>query len=240
MGQIKRAIINFFRDSPRLQKYFDCYGLQILLFLVALSIRIVFYGGLSMGNDLTEIQTVKSIFGAHLGEGSGMHPDWTDPNYYNFHNWLLSGLLAVIFGLKEWTFFLPHLLISSAMPVLAFMVLTKLKFDKMRGFLGGLVVACAPFEILLGTIKCNDLLLALFITLGVLATFNSSKHRKRVGAWIGFLFWNAFYVKTWAIYWTFPLLWFLLNDFRTTRNRDLSVGFFATFFLLQSFCFLGL
>jgi 4-amino-4-deoxy-L-arabinose transferase-like glycosyltransferase len=65
-----------------------------------------------------------------------------------------------LLGVSEATVLLPSMLISSSFPLMSYVLLVRWGYARRWAFLGGLLVATAPFEVVLGTCRTNDLVLA--------------------------------------------------------------------------------
>src|SRR2546427_827503 len=70
---------------------------------------------------------------------------------------------------------------------------------------GALMIAAAPFEILIGTLRANDVMLAWLVGLAMAALVVLDERPVWQGLAVALLGWLAFYVKLWVLYF-FPAL----------------------------------
>ncbi|MEM7827008.1 MAG: glycosyltransferase family 39 protein [Candidatus Aenigmatarchaeota archaeon] len=164
----------------------------ITLFLFALLVRLYLFQGFVLGDDAQEFHAAKYI----LYNG----PDLNDPLHVRFGVWIFNVLSFRLFGISEFSFFLPTLIISSTFGVIGYSLLCIWKYPKKHAFLAGLFIASAPFEILIGTLRANDLIFSWFLALALFSFFVFSKKPVIQGVLIGLFLWLAFYVKLWAVY----------------------------------------
>ncbi len=169
------------------------YGVAPLtLFSVALVLRLYFFSGFILCDDVEEYALIEQL--ALKG------PTFQGHLQYRFMMWWLNVLFFRLFGPSEGSFFLPTLLMSSSLSVVGYGLLLRNGYARGASFLGGLLVATAPFEILLGTLRANDLILAWLLALALLAFVPFGQQPGRQGVAVAFLLWLAFYTKLWAVY----------------------------------------
>ena len=131
------------------------------LFLVALALRVHFFCGFILGDDPIEFAALVGI--------NRHGPTWADQLHVRFGGWVLNIAALKLFGVSESTLFLPTWIVSAAIPVIAYALLVTCGYGVGPAALAGSFVATAPFEILLGAVRSNDLFLALAVALACLA-----------------------------------------------------------------------
>lgn len=167
------------------------------LFLFALALRLTFFCGFVLGDDLVEFATAQGV----LDTG----PKWADQLHLRFGGWLFNVAAFALFGVSEATFFLPTVLISASFAVIAYAMLGTAGYGMGQAALGGALVASAPFEVLIGCVRANDLILAWVVALGCLVLLRFERRPVIAGALLAVCFWFGFYVKLWAVYFIPPL-----------------------------------
>ena len=135
--------------------------LPLLLLTVALSLRAFFFSGFILCDDAEEFALTKLI--------ADQGPTFAGHLQYRFSMWGFNVLSLRLLGSSETAFFLPTLLMSASLSVVAYLLLQAGAYSRRNSFLAGLFVASAPFEILLGALRANDLILAWFLALALLA-----------------------------------------------------------------------
>src|SRR5215475_8357416 len=123
----------------------------ILLFGLAFAIRRHFVCGLILGDDPQEFPMLLQI----LSHG----PDWTDQLALRWAGWVLNYVAFFLFGVSETALLLPTTIVSCTFGVLGYALLVRWGYRPLSAFLGALFVVTAPFEIVLGTLRANDLYL---------------------------------------------------------------------------------
>jgi tetratricopeptide (TPR) repeat protein len=164
----------------------------VAIFVVAFAMRWWFLCGLMLGDDPQELNVLQQI----LVYG----PMLTDQLHLRFGTWVANHLAFVLFGVSETTFLAPTWILSSSFGVLAYALLVRWGYGAGRAFLGGLLVASAPFEIVLGTLRANDLYLAWAFTLGFVLLLVLEERPVLQGISVAVCLWFGFYVKLWAVY----------------------------------------
>ena len=124
----------------------------LLIFAVAFALRWWLLCGLILGDDGQEFGVLQQV----LASG----PDFRDQLQVRFGGWLFNWLSALLLGTSETTVLLPTWILSSLFGVLARALLVRWGYPPGRALAGGLLVATAPFEVVLGTLRTNDLYLA--------------------------------------------------------------------------------
>lgn len=169
----------------------------VCLFTLALGIRWWLRQGLVLGDDVQEFDTIVHILTHGLV--------FTDQLHVRFGSWVFNVLTFWLFGISESAFLLPTAVLSSLLSVLAYAVLVRWGYDGTRAFLGALLVAVAPFEVVLGTLRANDSYLELALAVGFVGLLWLEDRPIWQGVVVAFCLWFAFYVKLWAIYLLPPL-----------------------------------
>jgi hypothetical protein len=173
------------------------------LFLFALALRLHFFCGFILGDDPIEFAALMSI--------NRHGPTWTDQLDVRFGGWILNVAALKPFGVSESTLFLPTWIVSAVIPVVAYALLVTCGYGAGAAALAGAFVATAPFEILMGAVRSNDLFLALSVALGCLVLLRYAGRPVLQGALLALLFWFGFYVKLWAVYFLPPLAAYYLR-----------------------------
>lgn len=169
----------------------------LIIFLFAFFLRRYFFCGFILGDDAEEF---------HLLQHLTVHvPDFKGHLQYRFGIWLFNVLCFKLFGISETTFFLPTWLLSSSLSVIGYFVLLSWRYKPIHAFLTSLFVASAPYEVLIGTVRANDLILSWSLAVGFLFFVLFGKRPILQGLLLAFFLWFAFYVKLWAIYLIPPL-----------------------------------
>lgn len=148
--------------------------------------------GLVLGDDPQEFGALRHV----LASG----PDLRDQLQLRFGGWLPNYVAAVLFGLSETTVLLPAWLVSSSFAALAYVLLVRWRYGAVRSFAGALLVATAPFEVVLGTCRTNDLYLAGALGVGFVLLVLLEERPILQGLSLALALWYGFYVKLWAVY----------------------------------------
>ena len=200
--------------------------LPLFLFALSFAARIWFFYGFILGDDSLEfgVNMVISQYGPNFG----------DNFQYRFTVWLFNVLFFKLFKISEFTFFLPTWLMSASLSPIGYFLLLRWGYRRREALLGGLLMATAPFEILLGTVRANDLILSWFLALSLLVFWFFEHRPKLQGELLAVLLWLAFYTKLWTIYF-FPALglYYLIRFFRYKEWRG-AAAFTSRSFLLHS------
>src|SRR5688572_19444153 len=113
----------------------------IALFLLASIVRLRFHGGFVLGDDAEEFQLIRSM----VVDGVGFEGHLR----YRVPMWLFNYLSERAFGNYEAAFFLPTWLLSSLLPVLAYLTLRSAAYGRGAALFAGALVAFSPFEVLI-------------------------------------------------------------------------------------------
>lgn len=163
-----------------------------IIFLCAFALRRFLFCGFILGDDAQDFSTIKNAF--------LFRPDLTDQYHLRFGGWAFNYAFFQLFGISETTFFLPTWMLSSGLAVSAYAFLIRWGYGPSQAFWGALVVASAPFEVLIGTVRANDLFLAVAVVTGLLALVFLDRRPALQGSVLAFCFWFGLYVKVWAVY----------------------------------------
>ncbi len=170
----------------------------LLLFAILLALRAHFYAGFALGDDVEEFLLAKHISRYGVDFHVYQHLEYRFPLY------AMNLVTFRWLGPTELGFFLPTLLLSASLGPIAFLILRRIGHGPLGSALGALVVGTAPFEILIGTVRANDLILSWFLALALLAWVALPLRPVLQGIVLAVLLWLAFYTKLWAIY-VFPV-----------------------------------
>jgi hypothetical protein len=175
---------------------------------IAFAIRWWLLQGLILGDDPQEFGVLQQV----LASG----PDFRDQLQVRFGTWVLNWAAARLLGLSETTVLLPTWLLSSAFGALAYAFLVRWGYGAARAFAGALLVVTAPFEVVLGTCRTNDLYLGGAIAGGLLVLEFWEDRPILQGVALALLVWFGFYVKLWAVF-ALPALGIYFLDGRRFR-----------------------
>ncbi|TMB17265.1 MAG: tetratricopeptide repeat protein [Deltaproteobacteria bacterium] len=163
-----------------------------VLFAVGFTVRWWLRQGLVLGDDPQE-------YGALLGILTN-GPIWSDQLHQRFAGWLANYLAFWLFGVSESAFLMPTALLTSTFTIMAYALLVRWGYGRLRAFLGGLLVAVAPFEVTLGSLRANDSYLELAIALGLTSLVLLEERPVWQGIALAVCLWFGFYVKLWVVY----------------------------------------
>ena len=197
--------------------------LSILVFSFAL--RRYFFCGFILGDDAEEFPLIKHIM--------TYGPDFQGHLQYRFGMWIFNLLSFKWLGISETAFFLPTWIMSASLSVIGFYILLLWQYRAGHAFLANLFIASAPFEVLIGTVRANDLILSWFLALGLLCFILLEKRSVIQGILVALFLWLAFYTKLWVIY-LFPALglYYIIQIVRERVWRGL-IGFSLTSLFLH-------
>ncbi len=189
--------------------------LATLIFLIAYYLRRLYFSGFILGDDIEEIQIIRLI----LDRG----PDFQGHVQYRFGLWIFNLLAFKLLGVSEFSFFLPTWLMSSSLSVIGYALLRLKGYPVFPACIAGLFVATAPYEILIGTVRANDLILAWVLAMGLLFFIVFEKKPVLQGICTAFFLWFGFYVKLWDVY-LLPALgiYYLICIFKKKEWRGLA------------------
>src|SRR6185369_5947922 len=162
------------------------------LFAIAFGVRWWLRQGLVLGDDPQEFAVLLHI----LSNG----PMLTDQLHLRFAGWIFNHLAFWLGGVSETMFLLPTAILTSTFAVMAYAILLRWRYGRWRAFLGGLLVAFAPFEVVLGSLRANDSYLELALGAGFTALVLLERRPVWQGIALAVCFWFGFYVKLWIVY----------------------------------------
>jgi tetratricopeptide (TPR) repeat protein len=162
------------------------------IFAVGFAVRWWLRQGLVLGDDPQEFAVLLHI----LSNG----PMLTDQLHLRFAGWIFNHLAFWLGGISETMFLLPTALVTSTFGVFAYAILLRWGYDRLRAFLGGLLVALAPFELVLGSLRANDSYLELAVAAGFASVVLLEKRPVWQGIALALSVWFGFYVKLFVVY----------------------------------------
>jgi len=190
--------------------------LPLVIFLFAFLLRLFFFTGFILGDDVQEFQAVKHVL--------NYEPSYDDAFHIRFGAWFFNVIFFKLLGISEFSFFLPTILMSVSMSVIGYYILVYWKYPRNHAFLAGLFIASAPFEILLGVVRANDMIFSWLLALGLFFFLFLEKRPKLQGTILAFFMWVAFYVKLWVVY-LFPaiFIYYLTQFVKNKRWRGFAL-----------------
>jgi len=203
----------------------DLYFL-LIIFSLSFLLRMLFFQGFVLCDDIQEFSTPLHFLTSR--------PDFHDAFHLRFILWGTNWIFFKIFGVSEFSFFLPTLLMSSSMPLLAYLIIRKFGYSSFHSLLISLFVASSPFEIMIGTLRANDLIFAWFVYLAFLTFLLFEKKPEIQGIMVGILLWFAFYVKLWAVYFILVFLIFYVRLLLRKKEYKSLIYFFLTSLVLHA------
>src|SRR2546426_507453 len=105
--------------------------LPILIYCVSLYLRYVFFQGFILGDDAEEFALLQRILAQH-------GPDFVGHLEYRFNIWIFNYVVLSYLGISEPTFFLPTVLMSGSLGVVAYHILRLWRYGTPHAFWGGL------------------------------------------------------------------------------------------------------
>jgi tetratricopeptide (TPR) repeat protein len=162
------------------------------LFTVAFAVRWWLRQGLVLGDDGQELAVLLHV----LQYG----PLLTDQLHLRFAGWIFNHVAFWLFGISEATFLLPTMVLTSTFSIMAYAILVRWGYGRLRAFLGGLLVALAPFELVLGSLRANDSYLELALASGFTGLVLLEAQPILQGIVLALVLWFGFYVKLWVVY----------------------------------------
>jgi len=180
--------------------------LPLLVFAWACALRLVFFSGFVLCDDIQEYATCVHV----LTHG----PMLTDQFHLRFGGWLFNVVAFRLVGVSEFGFFLPSVLMSASLGIVAYAILLRWGYGVVAAFAAALMLTAAPFEVLIGTVRANDLFLAWLVALALWALVMLRERPVAEGVIVAFLGWLGFYVKLWVVYFLPALGVFYLLDIR--------------------------
>src|SRR5690242_17677384 len=161
-------------------------------FAVAFAVRWWLRQGLVLGDDPQEYAALLHI----LTNG----PLFQDQLHVRFAGWIFNHLAFWLFGVSETTFLLPTMVVTSTFSVLAYAIFVRWRYGWLAAFLGGLLVALAPFELVLGSLRANDSYLEMALAFGFAGLVLLEERPVWQGIALAVCLWFGFYVKLWVVY----------------------------------------
>jgi hypothetical protein len=186
----------------------------IALFGVALLLRLHFYSGFVLGDDAEEFPLIQSL----VLDG----PSFEGHLRYRVPMWIFNVASGSWLGLHEAVFFLPTWLVSSLLPVLGYATVRALRYPASSCLFVGLFVALSPFEVLMGSVRANDLFLTFFLALAFYLAVRLQDWPTVQGLGVAAALWAGFYAKLWIVF-VYPVagLYFLGRALRRSEPRGL-------------------
>jgi len=195
----------------------------------ACALRVVFFSGFVLCDDREEfwIAVHASAYG----------PVLSDQFQLRFGIWLFNAAAFKLFGVSEFAFFAPTVLMSASLGVAGYAILVRWGYALLPAFAAALMIAAAPFEVLLGTLRANDVILAWLVGLALAALIVLDSRPVWQGLAVTLFGWLAFYVKLWVVYFLPVLgLHYLLETWRRGRWRGGVVFALASLVLHGATC----
>ena len=197
----------------------------VIIFLFSLVLRGALFNGFVLGDDLQELHASVYMM--------ANPPDLHDAFHIRFGVWLYNTAFFKLLGVSEFSFFLPTLMMSASLAVIGYFLLLRWGYGERDSFLAGLFIASAPFEVLIGVVRANDLIFSWFLALGFLSFVMLEKKPILQGVMVAAFLWLAFYVKLWAIYLLPPMLLYYLYGFVKKREWTGPLSFALVTLLLH-------
>ncbi|HEY4485572.1 MAG TPA: hypothetical protein VI702_04505, partial [Nitrospiria bacterium] len=133
----------------------------LIIFSWAFLLRRFFLCGFVLGDDLEEFALLQML------DSQGLN--WNGQLQIRFGVWLYNLLFIKLFGVSEFSMFIPTWLMSCSLSVIGYAALVSRSYRPVEALAAGLFVAAAPFEILSGAVRMNDLFLSWFFAMGFLS-----------------------------------------------------------------------
>jgi hypothetical protein len=188
---------------------------MMFLFLLAFLLRMRFHAGFILGDDAEEF----ALIGSLVENG----PSFEGHLRYRFPMWGFNYLAQLGLGNHEAAFFLPTWLLSSLLPLLAYGTLRTTGYGLAGSLFAGVFVAFSPFEVLIGTLRANDLFVEFFLACAfwIFVRFEHTPRAQGVG--VALALWLAFYAKLWSLF-LYPVvgIHYLLRFVREREVRGLA------------------
>src|SRR5439155_1587523 len=124
-------------------------------------LRVVLFSGFVLCDDRQELWTSLHVF------ASG--PALSGQFQLRFGTWLFNVAAFKLFGISEFGFFVTTVLMSASLSVVGYAMLLRWGYALLPAFAAALMIAAAPFEILMGTVRANDVILAWLVGLAMVA-----------------------------------------------------------------------
>src|SRR5882724_1078672 len=213
------------RGSPFLRRVV----LPAVILAWACALRARLFSGFVLCDDHEEFWTAVHVF-AH-------GPVWSDQFQLRFGTWLFNVGAFKLFGISEFAFFVPTALMSASLSLVGYAILLRWGYALLPAFAAALMIAAAPFEILMGTVRANDMILAWLVGLAIASLVVLDDRPVRQGLAVALLGWLAFYVKLWVVYFLPALgVYYLVEAWRRGRWRGGGVFALASLVLHGAAC----
>ncbi len=202
-------------------KYRYEIAIVLILFFFSFFLRLYFFSGFILCDDAEELYVVNHV----MSNG----PDLHTATHIRFGLWMFNVVSFILFGISEFSFFLPTILMSSTLSIIGYYILTFFRYPKKYAFLAGLLIAAAPFEILIGGLRANDLIFSWLLVLALYFFIVFEKRPVIQGVLVASLLWLAFYVKLWVVY-LLPVLgfYYLYQILKHKKWQGLASFFFVS------------
>jgi hypothetical protein len=198
-----------FPSKVSINKIYIRMLIPVLLFIFAFSLRYYYFTGFILGDDVQEFAASNYII--------NNYPVLTDPFHLRFGVWIFNVIFFKLLGVSEFSFFLPTFLMSSSLVVVGYYILAQ-KYTWKESILASIFLASAPFEILIGVVRANDLIFTWLLALGFLSLIYFEKMPYIQGILVAFFLWFAFYVKLWVVF-LFPVIG-IYYLYEIVKNRN--------------------
>lgn len=185
-----------------------CYLAVLLAFSFLL--RRVLFQGFVLGDDPIEWWQIQGLANSGLS--------FNDQLDRRLFGWLPSFLAFKLFGVSEWAFFLPTWLFSASLSAIGYWILIDYDYSPPEALGAGLLIGSAPFEVMIGTLRANDLFLEWFLAGAFLVMARRTERDIPQGLLLAVLLWCAFYVKLWAVYFLPIVALFYVSQWRWQRR----------------------
>ena len=195
----------------------------------ACALRVVLFSGFVLCDDREEFWTA-----VHMLVHGPAPPHHLQ---LRFGAWLFNVGAFKLFGISEFAFFVPTVLMSASLSVVGYAILLRWGYALLPAFAAALMIAAAPFEILMGTVRANDMILAWLVGLAVAALAVLDERPVLQGLAVALLGWLGFYVKLWVAYFLPALgIHYLVEAWRRGRWRGGVVFALASLVLHGATC----
>jgi len=195
----------------------------------ACALRVVLFSGFVLCDDREEFWTA-----VHMLVHGPAPPHHLQ---LRFGAWLFNVGAFKLFGISEFAFFVPTVLMSASLSVVGYAILLRWGYALLPAFAAALMIAAAPFEILMGTVHANDMILAWLVGLAVAALAVLDERPVHQGLAVALLGWLGFYVKLWVVYFLPALgIHYLVEAWRRGRWRGGVVFALASLVLHGATC----
>jgi 4-amino-4-deoxy-L-arabinose transferase-like glycosyltransferase len=227
-----------------LRHFFKQYRIEIIIFIFALSVRLIFFAVCLHADNGNLINVIHGQDGGfeishNLLVGNGFSGDLNPPfNPQPYRTILYPLFLATLLYISGGSYLFTtiiQILISSAFPLLGMKIARHITRDSKIPVVTGILLAIVPYQILFSFIFYSEALFS-FIFGIFLITFLSFVRNPsmRYAVWSGFLLGLATLIKPTVEYLPFICIAFLLWHFRGFLKKELLLKFFAfaLFFIL--------